>query len=324
MKYLDSKKIENFNVWDFTERVADERFITLKKNFKWKANETASWSVETNNMRVRVPPKWDRNKMSSEGVFLFIGDSVPFGWGNSAEDTVPSILSRKLPSLEFVNGAIPSYSLFQATKRFEYEFKQIANIKYIYLQIYDPVSQYALNGSNWEESDNWYTFSDKQFNGCKFSESAIFKWVYNKSNFVYLLNRIYRENVRCWVYSPPNQNSDLRLENHIRNSLDLLKKNAPKDAEIIVAPVTPSPTGLLKYNEDYKHSIRMVNGALKNVSNDLGFKFMNTQELLNRQEYFIDECCHLSKKGAEKVAKEILNNLPKERRAAGMSASGDR
>jgi len=311
LKYINYQKIENFNVWDFTERVNDERFITIKENYKYKHNENMSWSVETNDSRQRIPPNVENKKSPSDGLILFIGDSVPFGWGGPAENSMPYILQESLPNYEVINGAIPSYSLFQTTKRFEYEFKRLKNLKYIYIQIYDPVSQYAIFGSNWKENDNWYTYSDKKFNGCKFSDSRIYDWFYRKSNFIFLLNKIYRENTRCWLYSPPDSTSDERLFNHVMNSLKSLKENAPESSVIIVAPVTPSPSGLAKINNDHKQSLSKVNEALEATSNVLGLKFVNTIELLDRQEYFIDDCCHLSKSGAEKVVAEVLKNISK-------------
>lgn len=311
LKFLKLDRVENFNMWEFTERVNDERFITLKKNYIYKFNNEATWNVETNDLRTRIPPSYTDNNSINKPVFLFIGDSVPFGWGTSAENSMPYILSKKLQSYQIINGAIPSYSLLQTIKRFEYEFRNINTIEYIYVQIYDPVSQYALGGSNWKEGDNWSTFSDKRFNGCRFSDSELYSWFYKHSKFVYLANKIYRDRMRCWEYLPPNETSDLRLKNHIEQQLYLLNKLKNKNTKVIVAPVTPSIQGLADFNKEYAESLMKVNKTLRSVSNELGFMFVDTQEILDKQDDFVDRCCHLSRAGAEKIVNQILNLIDK-------------
>lgn len=310
LKFSKHEKVENFNIWDFTERVNDERIITVKKNYTYKYSDTATWGVQTSEIGTRAPPllKFEGSSINKP-VFLFIGDSVPFGWGSHSENSMPYILSNKLPSYQIINGAVPSYSLLQAVKRFEYEFSKINNIEYIYIQIYDPVSQYALNGSNWSETDNWSTFSDKQFNGCKFFDSTIYNWFYQNSKFIYFVNKLYRDFSRCWKYSPPNELSDVRLKNHIKKQLYLLKQHKNKTTKVIVAPVTPSFEGLADLNQDYIETLSKVNGSLKDVSDELGFIFIDTQKLLDKQEYFIDRCCHLSKAGADQVANSLVNMI---------------
>jgi len=119
--------------------------------------------------------------------------------------------------------------------------------------------------------------------------------------------KIYRENTRCWTYSSPNQESDLRLKNHIFEQLKLLKRLAGSNTRIIVAPVTPNPLGYVQFNDDYKESLLKVNAALKNTSNKLGFEFLDTQTLLDRPEHYVDNCCHLSQIGAELVVDQLVN-----------------
>lgn len=82
LKFSGHEKVENFNIWDFTEKVNDERIITLKKNYTYKYSDTATWGVQTSEIRTRVPPLLKLEAASiNKPVFLFIGDSVPFGWG---------------------------------------------------------------------------------------------------------------------------------------------------------------------------------------------------------------------------------------------------
>jgi hypothetical protein len=89
----------------------------------------------------------------------------------------------------------------------------------------------------------------------------------------------------------------------------LLKNLAGNDVKIFIAPVTPSPNGYKLFNSDYAESLMKVNEALKEYSKDLGFEFIDTGKLLDRQEYFIDNCCHLAKNGAEVVADALVESM---------------
>ena len=51
-----------------------------------------------------------------------------------------------------INGAIPAYSLAQSVARYKIEFKNIKNLKYVYLQIYSPALQYGTLGYKWRKT----------------------------------------------------------------------------------------------------------------------------------------------------------------------------
>ena len=62
-------------------------------------------------------------------------------------------------------------------------------------------------------------------------------------------------------------------------------------------------------NKNYEHAINLTNETLKNISNNRNIIFINNDQILNNNDYFIDSCCHLSEKGALKIAKEIISFL---------------
>lgn len=291
--------VEVFNVRGFTELVEDERLVTLKANAKV---EEYWGSIETNDLRLRVPPSVTTEELSDQDNFLFIGDSVPFGWGGEAKNSLPYILNEKVKSLAVLNGAIPSYSLQQAVSRFKHEFSNLENVQYVYLQIYDPVSQYAILGANWRESDNWTNFQNRKNDLCSLIKVAKY------SNFIFLVNKLYKTLLGSDCgYTPSTHDSDVRLKKHIFSQIRMLRSLTSDETKVIVAPVTPSPSGLNSLPEQYHEAYFKVNEALKDASKAFGLIFLDTNDILDSQDYFVDQCCHLSRTGAEKVANELVD-----------------
>ncbi len=287
---------EIFNVRIFTELVPDERFVTMKKNYDLIVKEeTGTWRVTTNFFGTRVPPSFSSSSLlTTTPKFLFIGDSVPFGWGLDGEDSVANLLAQHHSGYIFINGAIPSYSLAQAVSRYEHEFRELQNVKYIYLQIYDPVSQYALFGGNWDENDNWTNFRAKVATlNCLGNLSEY------KLNFFKLLSKAYFRFIGCNIFESTTSDSDERLARHVKYQLKRLM--LPLNAHLIVAPVTPSPRGIKALNSWYLHALNIVNTALELSCHELECSFIDTREVLISDSDFIDECCHLSRQGSEKL-----------------------
>ena len=126
-----------------------------------------SWRVETSFLATRIPPQLTTNEiLSKKKKFLFLGDSVPFGWGVNTDESLPYLFADVHKDFIVINGAIPSYSSAQKVLRLETEFAALTNISHTYLQIYDPVSQYVLYGSRWSEDDNWTTEPTKRRELC--------------------------------------------------------------------------------------------------------------------------------------------------------------
>ena len=139
-----------FNIRPFTEFVEDDRLVTNKKNFSTKIY---GWEVKTDAYGFRV----GTNEYSKKNFnIIFLGDSVPFGWGGSGEQNVPSkfynlIKDKYSTKYGVINAAIPSYSLYQAIMRYRYEIYGKFPVKYVILQIYDPATQFVIWGKNWNE-----------------------------------------------------------------------------------------------------------------------------------------------------------------------------
>ena len=105
---------EMFNIRSFTEKTNDKRLYTLKKNFFSNETEldgtnTKDWEIYTSENGFRIG-KNDKIKLKKD-KFIFIGDSVPFGWGLNHDQTLPFFFQKMNQELTVLNGAIPSYSL---------------------------------------------------------------------------------------------------------------------------------------------------------------------------------------------------------------------
>ena len=76
-------------------------------------------------------------------------------------------------------------------------------------------------------------------------------------------------------------------------------------SKLILAPVVPSPLAYDKLSNFHIDSINILNEILKK-NEDKSTIYLELNDLLINQKYFIDSCCHLSKEGAELVSKKIF------------------
>ena len=123
----------------------------------------------------------------------------------------------------------------------------------------------------------------------------------SKLNFFKLLSKARLGFIGCDTAKPNTSESDERLARHVRDELKKLKDLAPLNVHLIVAPVTPSPRGLKALNSDYLHSLNIVNNALELSCQEFKCFFIDTRAFLIADSDFIDECCHLSRQGSEKL-----------------------
>ena len=134
---------EVFHLRSFRRAVADARHFTMIPNFS--DPKADGHGIATDAYGFRRGTHATRPDCPS---VVFIGDSVPFGFGGSDRASMPSKLFDRLQNANdprcVINAAIPSYSLFQAVARFEREILDKFKIDPVYVQIYDPVSQFVL------------------------------------------------------------------------------------------------------------------------------------------------------------------------------------
>jgi len=235
---------------------------------------------------------------------VFIGDSVPFGWGVEGSSTVPSklhkLFSEEGKNIGIINAAVPSYSLDQAVHRYKNEiagkFHALATI----IQIYDPASQFAGLGPDWDVTKNWTTRWKKPERSSDKVSDRIF--IFRYSAIYYICSYIYRMIHAFEKYS-----------DSITISLGTLYQEREDDERILVLPVTIPKKSWEKSSLMRKMSIYMLNRTMKNYAQKHNsVTYLDTINLFEDEadkNVFIDSCCHLSEYGATLQAKFIANNL---------------
>ena len=300
---LIKQEREAFHIRAFTDFTDDERFVTLRSDYTWGP---AEWKIITNQQRLRIDPR--NNKIKGEQSVLFIGDSVPFGWGVKAEHSLPEIWKEFDKESLVLNGAIPSYSLRQTLHRLRIEFADLKNVRSIYLQIFDPISQYVMFGQSWDENDNWTTQDDLQTQRerCKLIKNKYWESNFRSIHFINKLSILYKgcetgvpENLREFTEASDNR-FVAAVKGDIRR-ISLISK--AMNSKLYIAPMVPPPTS--ENSERYKHAINLLNKAIKDSASELNITYVPINLVLKQQLDFIDSCCHLSVEGARKVASKL-------------------
>jgi hypothetical protein len=309
LKYsaLGTRSEESFSIRSFTVAVGDRRAVTMRPGLDITVKEGGKpWSLKTGSAATRIPPEGMRQQTNRK-VFLFLGDSVPFGWGVDGDQSLPNIFSRRNPEYQVVNAAIPSYSLAQAVARFSVEFRSLKP-SLAYLQIYDPASQYAQYGANWDEEDNWTNYPQKASRLCRLWPARLSAHLdfFRLTDSLYYRIACTTENRANTIFRDFTAASDARFGAHIRSQIAELVHALPEGSKLVVAPITPPPESVRnELNARYRHAIEAANSELQQSALDLGQTFLDTRAVVTDGNDFIDKCCHLSPQGAEKVAASL-------------------
>lgn len=328
-----AKKDNTFNIRDFTELVEDDRLVTNRKNYHViQKKDNITWTINTDANGFRCGAN---SYFKEKDNIVFLGDSVPFGYGVNAEESIPSIfynLMKKEGYVKYgvINAAIPSYSLYQAIKRYEYEIGGKFPVKYIILQVYDPVSQFLIWGNKWDKKMCW-TSKDMVLSTKAISGE-------NKYNFVTELIRrysfIYHIIYKTKLKFKKIHNSVLLLKRDKENFsffekenlsvlndfYSLLKRN---NITLFILPVNPTKPlsnysaaeikyldaeskALLTIIEWFNQILREFTATHKDV---YYLDIISYFDKIGRDALFIDNCCHLSAYGAQKEAEFIFEQI---------------
>ena len=297
---------ELFNYSDFTYFTDDERYVSIKPNY---VTDTKGWKISTDKYGFRI----GKQKPSQISNIVFLGDSVPFGWGVDSEDSVPSILHEillnKRSDVGIINAAVPAYSLDQAVQRYQIEIVNKFPSNVIILQVYDPVSQFAALGGEWDVSMNWTTWPGWH--------SYFTTDLCDYSSLCYLFRHYFGEKK---VMTERLDIDDMIVMNNFKVQIKktiIAMHQASVEAEMIfLLPVTVPKESWLKASNEHKAAISALNSALKEYANSSDkVLYIDTIALFSNyadEQVFIDRCCHLSSVGAELqaelIAKELFNN----------------
>jgi lysophospholipase L1-like esterase len=317
-----------FNIREFTELVSDGRLVTNKKNFKIEL-PWGNWSIETDSNGFRLGAN---NYFRKKDNIVFLGDSVLFGWGVNGDQSVPSKFYKLMKnnfSVEYgvINAAIPSYSLYQAVKRYEHEIYGKFPVRYVVLQIYDPVSQFLIWGREWRKTMSWTSKDTLVYTRAMAKKHNFLEALIYKYSFIYHV--VYKLKLRLKTVD----NSFLLLKNDReafglfeRENLSVLDDfyNLLKKENIVLIFLPVNPAGYVStYNTTainnldirskaslfiIDHLNKILREFASSHKNVYYFDVVSYFDKIGRKGLFIDPI-HLSEYGAEKQAEFIFGKL---------------
>ena len=317
---------ELFSIKNYVEKTNDNRIFTLKKDYDDDVLDHAykgrTFSIITSSERLRISKK-NKNNLSIKNKtdkqkFLFIGDSIPFGYGVDAEESLPFYFQNYNKNLIVLNGAIPSYSIAQTVERYNKEFKDIKNIKYIYLQLLSPAPEYGIFGVDWQLNDTWANFSDQVLRPYRLVNISI--PYYGDSFFLdFLRKKIYRQALKKKKIGAfkkkQNKQSDIKFVNYLNLNLNNLYYLTKNNGTILILSSANIPKFSAKNRTvEYERAIKLLNNTFSDFSlkkSDVLYFDVSSELNINSKEMFIDDCCHLSGKGAELMAKKLTEFIKK-------------
>ncbi len=301
---------EVFNFRPFSQRVADDRYVTMRPGASVSLGD---WSVHTDGAGFRAGSP-STSFARTDASILFLGDSVPFGWGVEAAHSLPAQLEQRLrekgDTRPVINAAIPSYSLDQARARYMAEIHGRLPVDIIVVWSYDPVTQLALLGSAWRPDVNWSTQSPEVAKRNRFRlEPPVY------SATLALLEKFAARLIEGTAViehlSPDDKTTAIRFQEAVDATLSALREHATKAGtrQIILMPLTAPKSSQDSFSPARKSAVQLYNTAIKTfAAQHENTRFLDAQALLDKypeQEIFLDRCCHLTQKGNALVAAEL-------------------
>lgn len=308
---------ELFSIRNFTEKTNDKRFYTVKKNYSddeldhFYGGKTFLITTSSEGFRISKKDNKAGNYLSDKNLkekILFLGDSVTFGWGVEAEESLPFLFKKYNNNFSVLNGAIPGYSLAQAIERFKIEFINIKNLKYIYLQVYSPAPSYGRLGTNWTEDDNWANFPEQVLRTHNIPKITIpfYGEPYSYNFFRKKMYRIRHKKMKEISY---DQRSDEKYIKHIKSNLNKLYDLTKHTKSTLILSSTNVPKfSANTRSKAHNRSIKILNENLYNFSlekKDVLYLDLSNELNVDSKKMFLDFCCHLSREGANLMALKL-------------------
>lgn len=295
-----------FRIRPITALVNDDQLITLKKDFS-----LGDVATDANGFRIG-----SNSYQGKARDIVFLGDSVPFGWGARADDTVPSRFARLLDSnargeTGVINAAVPSYSLYQSVRRYVREVDAKFPVSAIILQTWDPATQLARNGKSWTREMNWTTHGTS----LTVPEWALQQpeWAKYSSLVHYSLRAFYRGTLSGPGLSPDDEQTRARFAAENERTLrELTERLERADIVLYLVSANPAP-GVTENYPRLATALRWMNESLlAYASKTPRTHFVDLEgpfDLAGRKNLFIDDCCHLSDAGAELEARIVYDAM---------------
>ena len=288
------------NSFDLRKKISIESDIKVYTDLNRLRVKNSGYNTDLNNNTPKI---------------VFLGDSVPFGWGMNYEGSIPGHFEKVNNKYQVINAAVPSYTPKQSITKFLNYSTKINNIKYIYISNFNPLDLYLLFGEKWNDDINWSNY-------LQYFSKDLFFFKYKRiplwgdiSSFkilrkFYIIN-FFRFN-KTTKYNK-TKTSDENFINYFTDQLNRLKNLNLENSIIIFTPIL-TPLNLKNYdeieNEIEKEKLDLINNINLNLKkyNNKNFIFLDIVSLMKNQkidQIFIDDCCHLSSFGAKIIAENI-------------------
>jgi hypothetical protein len=304
-----------FPVTPMVELVDDDRIVTLKAGYVSKCPVPQTcWRVTTDERRFRE----GLNRYSpARPSVVFLGDSVPFGWGLDGEDTVPSRFYEGLTAAErrregVLNAAVPSYSLRQSQARYALEVDGALPVRAVVLQIYDPAAQFALWGRSWDETLAWLAADARAARAG--GRLPALNWAYRRS---FILTAARLLHLRLSRLDPADEAAFARFDRVNEARLeDFHRLLRARGIPLVLLPVNPAMPHVLAAQEPaHAKAVARLNAVLRAFAaardgvyfEDIAADFEAARP--RRGRLFRDSCCHLSAAGAREQARFLLARM---------------
>jgi len=306
------RSFEHSNLtFSFTE-FDEEKSIDLKKSIS--LNKDIKIFTDKNRFRVK-DFNYNTDLKNDNPKFVFLGDSVPFGWGVNYEDSVPGHFEKIDNRFQIINAAVPSYTPKQSIKKFLNFSSKIKNLEYLYISNFNPLDLYLLFGEKWNENINWSNYLEHLSKDLFFFKYKRIPLWGEISSFK-ILRKIYVINffrINDKIQYNKTKLSDQKFINYYTDQLENLKDLTSEKLIIIYTPIF-TPLHLKKNNEitttiekEKLNLMNKINLNLKNYENE-NFVFLDIISFMKNQkinQVFIDDCCHLSSFGAKIIADNL-------------------
>jgi len=306
------KTAEIFPIRTFTQFVPGDRMITNRKAIFSKEYR---FGFDNNRFRIGLN-NYDKKSPS----IVFLGDSVPFGWGVDWDKSLPSIFYAQLQQTPYkkygvINAAVPSYSLHQSIARYAEEIHGIFPVRLVIAQIYDPANQLAAFGRQWTQQTNSITNvrTEKLY---RLQQTGVFRY----SSIFHTIGKValaISNEKQLDIYDTQTHNYfQSEVEKDLYTLLNLVQQDG---ASLILLPVNPSTSYKKQLkdgsNDPLIHAIDWLNRIFHDFAQDhpsvLFLDVVDFFDRIGREGKFVDACCHLSAEGAREQSNFLYQELKK-------------
>lgn len=295
-------KVEVFKV-QYLQSVDDERYVIPDLEYRDDYIQFDQFGFRAG---ATTPSRTRKN-------IIFLGDSVPFGYGVKTEESIPNRVGARLRERGFdmstVNAAVPSYSLNQSVYRYVYDIEGRFPVSVVVIQVYDPASNFYWFGADWDVTKNWYTTSAqlrsgeikrRADNGLRYSFFYFVFWRYSGLYF------------RPAAHASYGDGDVNRYEDSIRLSLRTLLDHL-NGSPVLLLPIVRPKDVMEHLSAEEKLPITKLNEIFRLFSTENpNVYYVDPSKAFNGyqdDEIFQDVCCHLTPKGLELESILIADTL---------------